>query len=220
MATPTAIIFDLDGVITDTAEMHYRAWKQLSEEEGIPFTHEDNDHLRGIDRRQSLLYVLKGRQLSEADMEAWMDRKNRYYVAYIAKITPHDLLPGVGEFIREAKERGLKLGVASASKNAMPVIEHLGIRDELDAVGDGYVVSNPKPAPDLFVWVAGCLGVPPRQTIIVEDAEAGIEAALRAGMYAVGLGPPSRVGKAHLVFPSLDGVHIGDILDRLPSSPR
>ena len=213
---PDAFIFDLDGVLTDTAEFHYRAWKQLAEEEGVPFTREDNEQLRGVSRRQSLLLLLKGRVLPEDQMEAWMTRKNDYYRAYLSEITPGDLLPGVGAFLRDARQRGLKLGLASASKNAKDVIEKLGISDLMDAIGDGYSVSNPKPAPDLFVWVAGRLGIPPAQAVIFEDAEAGIEAALAAGMYAVGLGPANRVGKAHLVLPSLDGATVDAVLKALP----
>jgi beta-phosphoglucomutase len=219
MATPTAFAFDLDGVITDTAEYHYRAWKRLADEEGIPFTREDNEALRGVSRRQSLILLLKGSALPEDQMEAWMTRKNDYYRAYLGDVTPNDLLPGVREFLKEAKARGLKLGIASASKNARDVIRNLGIVDLLDAVGDGNSVSNPKPAPDLFVWVAGRLDVPPAQTVVFEDAEAGVQAALVGGMYAVGLGPTSRVGKAHIVLPDLNGVQVDDILRALPPSP-
>jgi kojibiose phosphorylase len=111
------------------------------------------------------------------------------------------------------------LGLASASKNARDVIKNLGIAELMDAIGDGNSVSNPKPAPDLFVWVAGRLDVPPVQGAVFEDAEAGIEAALAGGMYAVGLGPVSRLGKAHLVLPGLDGMAVDDILARLPPAP-
>ncbi|MCC7450925.1 MAG: beta-phosphoglucomutase [Anaerolineae bacterium] len=207
-----AFVFDLDGVITDTAEYHYRAWKRLADEEGIPFTREDNEALRGVSRRQSLLLLLKGRVLPEDQMEVWMTRKNGYYRSYLTEVTPNDLLPGVGAFLRDAKQRGIKLGLASASKNARDVIERLGIADLMDAIGDGYSVSNPKPAPDLFVWVAGRLGVYPSRTVVFEDAEAGVEAALAGGMYAVGLGPVNRVGKAHLVLPGLNGAKVSDVL--------
>src|SRR5437773_5597709 len=136
MATPAAFVFDLDGVITDTAEYHYRAWKRLADEEDIPFTRDDNEALRGVSRRQSLILLLKGRVLPEDQMEAWMTRKNDYYRAYLGDVTPNDLLPGVGDFLHEAKARGLKLGIASASKNARDVIRSLGVMPLLDAVGD------------------------------------------------------------------------------------
>ncbi len=218
MTTPQAFIFDLDGVLTDTAEYHFRAWQRLADEEGIAFTRDDNEALRGVSRRQSLMFLLKGRTLPEDQIEAWMVRKNDYYRAYLADITPGDLLPGVADFLHEARDRGLKLGVGSASKNARDAINNLGIVDLFGAIGDGYSVSNPKPAPDLFVWVAGRLGVPSPDAVIFEDAEAGIEAALAAGMYAVGLGPQNRVGKAHLVLPSLDGAKVDGVLAALQSA--
>jgi beta-phosphoglucomutase len=218
MTTLTAFIFDLDGVIADTPEYHYHAWKRLADEEGIPFTREDNDRLRGTDRRQSLLMLLKGRELSPVEMDTWMKRKSDYFQVYLANISPKDLLPGVNDFLHEAKARGIKLGLASASRTAKEVITSLGILDLLDAIGDAYSVSNPKPAPDLFLWVAGRLNAPPAQTVVFEDAETGVDAALKAGMYVVGLGPASRVGKAHVVLPGLGGVHVDDVLRALPSS--
>jgi beta-phosphoglucomutase len=215
-----AFVFDLDGVITDTAEYHFRAWQRLAEEEGVPFTREDNEQLRGVSRRQSLLLLLKGRVLPDDQMEAWMTRKNDYYRAYLSEITSSGLLPGVERFLREAQQRGLKLGLASASKNAKDVIHNLGITDLMDAIGDGYSVTNPKPAPDLFIWVAGGLHVPPAQTVVFEDAEAGVDAALAGGMFAVGLGPANRVGKAHVVLPDLAKVSVAEVLAALPNSSQ
>jgi len=219
MPVPTAFIFDLDGVITDTAEYHYRAWQRLADEEHIPFSRADNDQLRGVSRRQSLMFLLKGHVLPEDQMEAWMERKNDYYRSYLADVTPKDLLPGVQHFLDEARAHHIKLGIGSASKNARDVLRNLGIADLMDAIGDGYSVSNPKPAPDLFVWVAGRLDVAPSCSVVFEDSEAGIQAALAGGMYAVGLGPASRVGKAHVVLPDLAHAHVDDILHTLPAEP-
>lgn len=216
----SAFVFDLDGVITDTAEYHYRSWKRLAEEEGIEFTREDNEKLRGVSRRASLLLLLKGRVLTEDQMLAWMDRKNGYYRDYLHDITASDLLPGVHNFLTSAKAHGIKIGLGSASKNAKDVLTGLGVLDLFDAVGDGFSVSNPKPAPDLFVWVAGRLNTYPADTVVFEDAEAGIEAALAGGMYGVGLGPVERVGKAHVIYPSLDGVDVDAVLQALPAQPR
>lgn len=220
MGAISAFVFDLDGVITDTAEYHFRSWKRLADDEGISFTREDNEALRGVSRRESLIRLLKGRVIPEADMQAWMERKNGYYRQYLSEISPNDLLPGVKVFLDEARERGLKVGLASASKNAKDVLHGLGIMDMLDAIGDGNSVSNPKPAPDLFVWVAGRLNATPMETVIFEDAEAGVDAALGAGMYAVGLGPQSRVGKAHLVLPDLNGVRVDAVLGALAGVAR
>jgi beta-phosphoglucomutase len=209
-----AFIFDLDGVITDTAEFHYLAWDRLSKEEGIPFTREDNEKLRGLSRRDSLLTMLKGRVVPEETMEAWMTRKNIYYREYLSRITPNDRLPGVTEFLEEAQAAGIKLGVGSASRNARDVLEKLGLLDMFQVVGDGLSVVNTKPHPDIFIWTAGGLGVSVTEAVVFEDAEAGIDAALKAGFKAVGLGS-SNVGHAHLVFPGLANVRVSDVLNGL-----
>lgn len=201
------LIFDLDGVITDTAEYHYLAWRQLAEEEGLSFTREDNEALRGVPRRRSLELLLKGDMRPDDQMSAMMTRKNDYYQAYIERITPDDLLPGVLDFLREAKASGFKLGLGSASKNARAVCERLGVLTLFDAFGDGYSVVNAKPAPDLFLWVAGSLGLKPDDCAVFEDAEAGIEAALKGGFFTVGVGPESRVGAAHRVIEGLHAAH-------------
>lgn len=210
-----AFIFDLDGVLTDTAEYHYRAWKRLAEEEGLPFTRQDNEALRGIPRRESLLLILKGHQVSEGKLQEMMERKNRYYLQFIEAITPRDLLPGAKELLEEIRQAGLKAAVGSASKNARQVIERLGIQGLLDVIVDGSSVERQKPAPDLFLQAARLLGLSPQECVVVEDAAAGIEAALAGGFHSVGLGPPGRVGKAEAIFPSLENVHLKDILAAL-----
>lgn len=212
-----AFIFDLDGVITDTAEFHYLAWDKLAKEEGIPFSREDNEKLRGLSRRDSLLTMLRGLVVPEETMEAWMTRKNIYYREYLSSITPHDRLPGVTAFLEEAQAAGLRLGVGSASRNARDVLGKLGLLEMFQVVGDGSAVVNTKPHPDIFVWTAGGLGVNVAEAVVFEDAEAGIDAALRAGFLAVGLGS-SNVARAHLVLPGLDGVRLSDVLTRLAAA--
>lgn len=209
-----AFIFDLDGVITDTAEFHYRAWKRLADEEGIAFDRADNDQLRGVSRRESLNRLLKGRPIDEATAEAWLERKNVYYRDHLRTITPDYVLPGVRRFLDEAQRSGLRLGIGSASKNAREVLERLDMFDRFTALGDGYVVNNTKPAPDLFVWVAGRLGVAVPEAVVFEDAEAGVEAALKGGFRVVGLGP-ANVSRAHVVLPDLADVRVADILAAL-----
>jgi beta-phosphoglucomutase len=208
-------IFDLDGVLTDTAEYHYLAWHKLADEEELPFNREANEALRGVSRRESLLHIVGDRQYSEAQLQEMMDRKNRYYVESIQNISPHDLLPGVVTLLDELKQAGIKIALGSASKNAQTVIEKLGITNRIDAITDGYSVQRPKPAPDLFLYAANQLGLEPSQVIVVEDAEAGIEAALAGQMWTIGLGPPARVGAAHIVLPSLAGVHWTDLRAKL-----
>jgi beta-phosphoglucomutase len=214
-----AFIFDLDGVLTDTAEYHYRGWKHLADEIGTPFTREDNEALRGIPRRQSLMLILKGRQYPEEQIQEMMERKNRYYLEFIRETTPRDLLPGARQLLEEIRSAGLKSALGSASKNAREVIERLGIASLFDAVSDGYSVESQKPAPDLFLHAAAQLGLHPRDCVVVEDAAAGIEAARAGGFRSIGLGPRKRVGTADLVLPGLKDVHLGDLLSALDEHP-
>ena len=210
-------IFDLDGVLTDTAEYHYRGWKRLADELGIPFTREDNEALRGIPRLASLRLILKGREYPEDEIQEMMERKNRYYLEFIKDIAPRDVLPGARELLEEIRAAGLRSALGSASKNAREVVERLGIAELLDAISDGNSVEFQKPAPDLFLHAAAQLGLSPSECIVVEDAAAGIEAAQAGGFRSVGLGPRERVGEADVVFPSLATIRLTDILDALES---
>jgi len=208
-------IFDLDGVLTDTAEYHYLAWKRLADEDGLPFSRADNEALRGISRRESLLILLKGCVLPEERQQEMMERKNAYYLEFIRSVTPADLLPGARALLEEIGASGRKIALGSASKNALEVLDRLGIRHLLDSVSDGFSVDKQKPAPDLFLHAAGQLGLLPVQCVVVEDSAAGIEAALTGGFPTLGLGPVERVGQADLVFPSLAHVTLTDILEGL-----
>jgi kojibiose phosphorylase len=209
------VIFDLDGVLTETAEYHYRGWQRLADEEGIPFDRQANEAMRGLSRRDSLLQMLDGRSRTEEQFQEMMERKNRYYLEFIKDISPADLLPGCNELLNELRSSGIKVAIGSASKNAKEVIERLGIADQVDAISDGYSVANSKPAPDLFLHAAAQLGLAPAQCVVVEDAASGVEAALAAGMWAVGLGPEERVGSAHIVLPNLAGVQWANLLAKL-----
>jgi beta-phosphoglucomutase len=209
------VIFDLDGVLTDTAEYHYQAWQKLADEEGIEFNRQDNEALRGISRGASLMLMIKNRKFSESQIQEMLERKNRYYVDLIVNITPKDVLPGAIALLDELRQQGIKIAIGSASKNAQVVVERLGIANHVDAIADGYSVQQPKPAPDLFLHAAQQLAVPPEQCLVFEDAAAGVEAALAAGMWAVGLGPSERVGAAHVVLPSLAGVKWAELQDKL-----
>ncbi|WP_066381063.1 beta-phosphoglucomutase [Anabaena sp. CA = ATCC 33047] len=210
-------IFDLDGVLTDTAEYHYLAWQKLADEEDIPFSREANEALRGISRRASLMLILGEREYSEEQILEMMERKNNYYVEMIQNITPQDLLPGAEPLLDELRQAGIKIAIGSASKNAHTVIEKLGIADKIDAIADGYSVKKPKPAPDLFLYAAKQLDLEPAQCVVVEDAAAGVEAALAGGMWTIGIGPEERVGAAHIVLPNLAGVRWADLHTQLNS---
>jgi beta-phosphoglucomutase len=213
--TIRGFIFDLDGVLTDTAEYHYRGWKRLAEEEMIPFTREDNESLRGIPRRESLMLILKGRTHPEEKILEMMDRKNKYYLEFIQEVSPKDLLPGARELLEEIHRAGLKSALGSASKNARDVIRRLGIADLLDAISDGSSVERQKPAPDLFLHAAHQLNLKAEECVVVEDAAAGIEAARAGGFHTVGLGPYERVGAADVVLPSLEAVKLATLLSQL-----
>jgi len=214
MQRPKAIIFDLDGVLTDTSEYHYKAWKQLADEEGIPLTRQENDdNLRGVSRRESLMYIIRGRNYSEAQIQEMMGRKNRYYIEMMESMTPKDQVAGGRELLKEIREAGIKVAIASASKNCRTVLKLLDIMSYLDGIADGNSVVNSKPAPDIFVYAAGLVQVNTPDCLGVEDADAGIEAIKTAGMQALGIGPKERFQRADKVLPTLASLHLADVLN-------
>ncbi len=214
MQRPKAIIFDLDGVLTDTSEYHYKAWKRLADDEGIPFTKEENDkYLRGVARRESLMYIIRGRTYSEAQIQEMMDRKNRYYIEMVESMSPKDLVAGGRELLGEIREAGIKVAIASASKNCRTVLKLLDIISYMDGIADGNSVVNSKPAPDIFVYAAGLVQINTPDCLGVEDADAGIEAIKTAGMQALGIGPKERFHRADKVLPTLASLHIADVLN-------
>ncbi len=213
MQKPQAIIFDLDGVLTDTSEYHYEAWKHLANDEGIPFTREENDaHLRGVGRRDSLMYLLKGRKVSEEQIQEMMDRKNRYYNELIKQMTPKEVVPGGVQLLKEIRQAGIKTAIASASKNCMTVLERLELVSYFDGIADGYCVVNGKPAPDIFVFAAGLVHTHTPDCLGVEDADAGIEAIKAAGMQALAIGPKERFHQADKVLATLANKRLQDLL--------
>jgi len=188
----------------------------LADEIVVHFDREKNEALRGVSRRQSLLILLNGHPASEEDLLEWMDRKNRYYQEFLEDITPADLLPGVENLLTELRQANIKAALASASKNATEVVDRLQIRGMLDSISDGYSVEKPKPEPDLFLHAAASVGIQPANCVVVEDAEAGVEAGIRAGMRTIGIGPVQRVGAANLVLENgFEGVHLTALLKAL-----
>ncbi|MCC5948662.1 MAG: beta-phosphoglucomutase [Nitriliruptoraceae bacterium] len=210
--THRAVIFDLDGVLTDTAEFHYLAWQRLADEEGLPFDREANEELRGVSRRDSLLKLLGDREVDQGTFDDMMERKNRSYLDLLEEMTPRDALPGAVSLVIDAKRRGLLVAIGSSSKNAPFVLERLGLDALFDAIADGNSVEDAKPAPDLFLHAASLLDVPPETCIVMEDAASGVDAALAAGMTAVGIGPAERVGHGHHRFDTTYDVDLADIL--------
>ncbi len=185
-----AVIFDLDGVLVDTAKYHFLAWKEIAKDLGFEFKKEDNERLKGVSRQRSLDILLEvgGVVLSEEEKAKVAERKNALYVDYISRLTEEDILPGVLDFVKDLREKGIKLAIGSASKNTPLIIQRLGIKDYFDAISDGNVVQLAKPNPEVFLKAAEMLKVEPEECIVFEDAKAGIEAAKAAGMYAIGVG--------------------------------
>ncbi len=208
-----AVIFDLDGVLTDTAELHYRAWKQLADAHGLPFDRAANEQLRGVSRAASLRLILGDREVDDATFDAMMAEKNATYVELLRTITPDDALPGARELVAACEQRGLRTAIGSASRNARTVLDALELTDRFDAIADGTTVTAAKPAPDVFLAAARELAIEPAACAVLEDAAAGIEAALAAGMVAVGIGPSERVGDAHLVFADTAAVDLDAVVD-------
>lgn len=210
MALRNGLIFDLDGVLTDTEEFHFRSWSKLADELGLEFGRVDAEELRGRSRTDALELFLGGR-LAVVDRGPLLERKNRYFLEEIADLGPKDLAPGALELLDEARAAGVGVGLASSSRNARVVCDRLGILQRFDAFADGCSRLRPKPAPDIFVWVAGRLGLEPALCTVVEDSGAGIRAAREGGFRTVGVGPPERVGEAGLVVPDLRELSLGDL---------
>ena len=209
-----AVIFDLDGVLTDTARVHYRAWKRLADELGIEFDERINRRLKGVDRMASLEILLEraGRRFDDAEKAELAARKNGYYRDQIEHFTPGDLLPGALEAVAAVGAAGLKIGLASASRNAPRLLERLGIADRFDFIADPATVERGKPAPDIFLAAARGLGVEPAACLGIEDAAAGVAAIKAAGMAALGIGGRRELSAADAVLPGLDGFRIETVL--------
>ena len=179
-----AVIFDLDGVIVSTDDCHYEAWKKLADEEGIYFDRKINDRLRGVSRMASLEIVLERSEKVYTDKEKaeLAERKNNYYKEFIKKLTPNDILAGVMENLEELKKNGIKIAIGSSSKNTPIILKQIGLDTYFDAVSDGNNITKSKPDPEVFLKAAEMLKIPPENCLIVEDADAGIEAGKCAGM--------------------------------------
>lgn len=208
MADIKACLFDLDGVIVDTAKYHYLAWKRLANELGFDFTEEDNERLKGISRMDSLDILLEigSLTLDEKVKEELAQKKNGWYCELIEKMTPDEILPGTKEFLELLRENKIKIALGSASKNSMTILTNVGLVNHFDYIVDGNSIAKAKPDPEVFLLGAEKLGVVPSECVVFEDAKAGIEAALNAGMYSVGIGDPTILDKANIVIPSLEEI--------------
>ena len=210
MSNIKACIFDLDGVIVDTAVYHYKAWKRLANELGFDFTEEDNEKLKGVSRVESLELILGwgGVTKTAAEKEELAKRKNDWYVEMISHMTPAEILPGAKEFLEACRAAGLKTALGSASKNSTTILNNIQLTDLFDAIIDGNHVSKSKPDPEVFLKGAEAVGVAPANCVVFEDAIAGVQAAINGGMKSVGIGSPDVLTKADMVVSGLDKMTI------------
>ena len=200
--TQKAFIFDLDGVIVDTAKYHYLAWKKIADSLGIDFTHDHNELLKGVSRVRSLEIILGlgTIQATQQDKDRWLTEKNEDYLSFIANMEADEILPGVAVVLQWLKDNNQPVALGSASKNARPILEKVGILHYFDAIVDGNDVANAKPDPEVFLTAARLLGLPAKGAIVFEDSVAGIQAANVAGMVSVGIGNKDVLHEAQYIF--------------------
>ena len=203
-------IFDLDGVIVDTAKYHFMAWRRLAKELGFEFTVEENEALKGVSRMTSLEILLKtgGVTVSEKDKEVLAARKNGWYVEFISGMTPDEILPGSVRLLKSLRKAGIMTAIGSASRNAGTILDRIALREMFDVIVDGNKIHKAKPDPEVFIRGAEEMNLPPSCCIVFEDAQAGIEAAIAGGMKSVGVGSPELLGRADLVIPNLKNITI------------
>jgi beta-phosphoglucomutase len=214
MMHTAACIFDLDGVIVDTARYHFLAWKRLTDQLGIHFTEEDNERLKGVSRMASLEIILGigNRKADERQKQEYATLKNSWYIDYISKMTPDEVLPGCLSFIRELRNANIRVAIGSASKNTPMILERVGIRELFDAIADGNNVTEAKPNPEVFIKAAEMVGINPGKCVVFEDAVAGVQAALNAGMMCIGVGSSKILIKAHFVVHGLNEMNLSKLI--------
>ena len=213
----TGFIFDLDGVIVDTAKYHYLAWKNLADELDIPFTEEENENFKGVSRKRCLELLLEmgNIQVSQEQFDSWLQEKNQDYLSYIATMDESEILPDVLKVLDYLKERNIPMALGSASKNAIPILEKVKLMPYFNTVVDGNAVSKAKPDPEVFMIAARELGMAPENCVVFEDALAGIEAANVAGMTSVGIGDAEVLSDANYNFKDFTEINFEFLVDLL-----
>lgn len=219
MEKVAAVIFDLDGVIVSTDEFHYLAWKELADAEGIPFDRADNERLRGVSRMESLDILLEKatKPYSDAAKLDMAERKNAIYRGLLERLSPADLLPGVAAVLDGLRARGVKIAIGSSSKNAGPILQAIGLAEAFDAVADGTHITRSKPDPEVFTLAAERVGVAPAHCLVVEDAHAGVEAGLAAGMRVLAVGSAVDHPSATLKAKDLAAIGLEEMLFNSPA---
>jgi beta-phosphoglucomutase len=209
-----AVIFDLDGVIVSTDEFHYQGWKHLADEEGIYFDRTINERLRGVSRMESLEILLERaeKQYHTEEKIRLAAKKNEYYLQLLSKLSPADILPGVRAFLDELKKAGIKIAIGSSSKNSPTILKCIGMSSFFDATADGNEIEKSKPDPEVFLLAAKKLGVAPANCLIVEDAVAGVEAAIAGGMKVLAVGCAAGDDRAQIRANDLASIRTAEVL--------
>ncbi len=209
-----ACLFDLDGVLVDTAIYHFQAWKNLGKQFGYELTEEQNEQLKGVSRVESLNKILDWANYSatQEQKSAWLIEKNEDYLRLISNMNPSEILPGVLDFLQQIKDLGYKIALGSASKNAEIILEKTGLMPWFDLIIDGNKVSKSKPDPEVFLKGAEGLGLSPETCIVFEDAQAGVEAAKAGKMKAIGIGEAETLSLADKIIPNFIGVKAAELL--------
>lgn len=210
-------LFDLDGVIVDTAKFHFKAWQRLAHELDIPFTEEQNEELKGVSRKESLEKILEwgNKSLEQDEFERMMALKNEWYLEFVQEMKSDEALPGAVEFLEAARRQNIAIGLGSASKNAILILDLLGITHYFQTIIDGNKITLSKPDPQVFNMGAEALSLSAENTVVFEDSLAGIEAAKRGGFYRVGIGEASILADAQIVIPNLAALSPSELITKL-----
>ncbi|MPR36496.1 beta-phosphoglucomutase [Salmonirosea aquatica] len=213
MSQLKACLFDLDGVVVDTAQFHYAAWKSLANQLGFDLTPEQNEQLKGVSRMESLDIILEigNVKLDEGTKQRMAAEKNQHYLELCQQMTPEDVLPGVRDFMDQLVAASIKIGLGSASKNARLILAHINMLDRFATIVDGTRITKGKPDPETFLLGAQDLGVEPTDCVVFEDAVAGIQAAKNGGMVAVGVGDPAVLAGSNLVITGFEDLSLATI---------
>lgn len=208
-------VFNLDGVIVDTAKYHYRAWRRLADEMGVDFPIEQHEQLRSLSRMESLEKILEwgGLYMTEAEKLHWADVKNNWYQGLIANMSPEEVLPGVLPFLMEVRRSGGRTALSSASRNARAVLASTQLEPYFDVILDGSAARKSKPHPECFQLAAAALDLPPAECIVFDDAVLGVQAARIGGFHIVGIGNPEDLPAAELVISGFENYRLEDILE-------
>ena len=205
------IIFGLDGVLIESNEVDFKAWKRLADEVGAVFDRETYQKLGSVSRRAAAETIFEDQEMTEAEIQAALERQNNFYHDLILQLSPGEVLPGVLDLLKTLRSEGIPVGLSSEHKDAVKALDAVGLTPFVDVIGDGYSVKELLPEPDLLLYIAHEMGVKPESCVVVESQSKGIEAANRAGMYAVGVGKSEQLLGSDVVYPSLESVTLGQI---------